>query len=108
IPAPIGGPVPSAHTYKSAAETMAHGAAGFGARMAQKLQPSSQLINWCLIHQAVREVSESRFSSGHFADSVEASLKAVNERVREIVKRLRGEERDGANLMFYAFDPDSP
>jgi uncharacterized protein (TIGR02391 family) len=68
----------------------------------------SRTIDWSLIHQAVTEVAESRFQSGHFADSVEAALKSVNERVRDIVKQVLGSEMDGSDLMQRAFSLKSP
>jgi uncharacterized protein (TIGR02391 family) len=66
------------------------------------------LIDWRLLHPAVVEVAESRFRSGHFADSVEAALKSVNERVREIVQGVIGAEMDGSDLMQRAFAPKQP
>ena len=65
-------------------------------------------FDWNLLHPLIREVAESRFRSGHFADSVEAALKAVNERVREIVKQVTGVEMDGSDLMNRAFSVKNP
>ena len=65
-------------------------------------------FDWGLLHPEIRNVAFTRFRAGHFADSVEAALKAVNERVRGLYKRLRGVERDGAALMKEAFSPKHP
>jgi len=65
-------------------------------------------FDWNLLHPEIRKVSCSRFRAGHFADSVEAALKAINERVREVYKRVRGVDRDGAALMKEAFSPNNP
>jgi Protein of unknown function (Hypoth_ymh). len=63
---------------------------------------------WDYIHPDIRKISESRFKSGHFADSVEAALKEINSLVKVIVKKLTGEELDGSKLMFKAFSGDDP
>jgi uncharacterized protein (TIGR02391 family) len=65
-------------------------------------------FDWNLLHPAIREVAESRFCSEHFADSVEAALKSVNERVRNSVKRVLGIEMDGSELMQKAFSKNTP
>ncbi|MCZ2155302.1 MAG: TIGR02391 family protein [Bryobacterales bacterium] len=63
---------------------------------------------WGLLHANVVTVAKSRFDSGHYADSVEAALKDLNDRVRNIVKNHTGTERDGADLMNFAFSPNDP
>lgn len=63
---------------------------------------------WNLLHPIVVKVAKPRFDSGHFADSVEAALKEVNDIVRTIVKDRTGEELDGADLMNKAFSPKNP
>lgn len=65
-------------------------------------------VDWTLLHQNVVKIARTRYESGHYADSVEAALKSVNERVREAVKAERGIEMDGAALMQYAFSLDKP
>lgn len=71
-------------------------------------EPTSLNINWTLLHPLIRNVAEGRFSSRHFADSVEAALKEVNTRVKEQVRSHTNEERDGAGLMHFAFAPKNP
>jgi uncharacterized protein (TIGR02391 family) len=63
---------------------------------------------WALIHPTVRRVAESRINAGHFADAVEAALKEVNVRVKTYVRTKKGEERDGKDLMMFAFSPRDP
>lgn len=110
VPEPAGKPLANTAPAKRAmpSEFALRGAAGLGARIAGQSKAKAHSPEWGLVHAKVRAVAESRFSSGHFADSVEAAMKAVNEKVREIVKRETGEEWDGANLMFKAFSPDHP
>ncbi len=63
---------------------------------------------WAVIHPAIRSVSKSRFESNHFADSVEAALKEVNVRVKNVFITLTGQEEDGASLMKKAFSVNRP
>ncbi len=63
---------------------------------------------WPEFHPKIAEVSKSRFASGHYADSVEAAFKEVNNTVKEIVRRATGQEYDGAGLMERAFSLDKP
>jgi uncharacterized protein (TIGR02391 family) len=65
-------------------------------------------FDWSVIHPEVVNVSEKRFASSHFADSVEAALKAVNERVKKIVLEKTGNEYDGSDLMERAFSIRKP
>jgi len=72
--------------------------------------PSSreQSVPWDLIHPIVVKIARPRFESGHFADSVEAALKEVNDIVRQIVREQTGEELDGADLMNRALSLKKP
>jgi len=63
---------------------------------------------WDLLHYKIVEVSKSRFETNHFADSVEAALKEVNNIVKVIVKQKTGKEYDGADLMNRAFSEQNP
>jgi len=63
---------------------------------------------WSLIDRRIAEVAESRFRSGHYADAVEAALKAVNSRVKAAWMAAGKDERDGADLMFAALDVNHP
>jgi uncharacterized protein (TIGR02391 family) len=68
-----------------------------------KQRPDTLNTFWDLLHPKVVEVSKSRFETNHFADSVEAALKEVNNIVKGIVKKSTGKEYDGADLMNRAF-----
>lgn len=57
----------------------------------RRLQPAN--------HPTIVKRAKSRFESGHFADSVEAALKEVDNTVKQIVKVRTGQEFDGADLM---------
>jgi uncharacterized protein (TIGR02391 family) len=63
---------------------------------------------WKLIHPKIVSVARSRFESDHFADSVEAALKAINSAVKAKVKSITGSEYDGADLMNRAFSARNP
>jgi uncharacterized protein (TIGR02391 family) len=63
---------------------------------------------WSLLHSKVQAVAAERFNAGHYADSVEAALKALNNEVRAIARGRGAPEMDGAQLMHTAFSPKSP
>ena len=63
---------------------------------------------WSIIHPMIQNISKSRFESNHFADSVEAALKEVNVRVKNIVIARTGQEDDGSSLMKRAFSVNRP
>lgn len=63
---------------------------------------------WALVHPDIEAISRKRFEEQFYADAVEAACKALNARVRDIVKARTGEELDGAKLMQKAFSVDRP
>ena len=63
---------------------------------------------WDLLHPKIVEVSKSRFETKHFADSVEAAFKEVNNIVKVLVKHRISQEYDGADLMNRAFSLQKP
>ncbi|MBL0317341.1 MAG: TIGR02391 family protein [Flavobacteriales bacterium] len=63
---------------------------------------------YSILHPKVREIIESRFAVGHFADGIESALKEINVVVKAIVINSTGLELDGANLMNKAFSPQNP
>lgn len=65
-------------------------------------------IFWDLLHPKIVEVSKNRFETKHFADSVEAAFKEINNTVKSIVKQKTGKEYDGADLMNRAFSEQNP
>jgi uncharacterized protein (TIGR02391 family) len=64
--------------------------------------------DWGILHPTVVKVSKSRFESGHFADSVEAALRELNDVVKKIVRDRLSQEFDGADLMNRAFSANKP
>jgi uncharacterized protein (TIGR02391 family) len=56
------------------------------------------------LHGEIARAASSRYLSGHYADAVEASVKALN----GLVRLRSGLEHDGATLMERAFNPSSP
>src|SRR5262249_27289696 len=78
------------------------------ARPAQAPRVANTNGVWSLMHPTVVKISRPRFESGHFADSVEAALKEVNDIVRQLVKDKTGREYDGSDLMNRAFSVDKP
>jgi uncharacterized protein (TIGR02391 family) len=63
---------------------------------------------WSLLHPKVVETARSRFESGHYADAVEATFKALSTSVKDRHKAKTGEELDGVHLMRKAFTPSKP
>jgi len=63
---------------------------------------------WGNIHPSVANAARKRYESGHFADAVEAALKALNVTVKTIYQEKTGEELDGVTLMRKAFSPNRP
>ena len=56
----------------------------------------------------IRRVSEKLFKDGHYADSILAAFKELNDQVKQEYLKHRGEELDGADLMRKAFSPNNP
>lgn len=65
-------------------------------------------VFWTILHQKIVSVAKPRFESGHYADSVEASFKAVNKRVKDDYRTATGKELDGQGLMTQAFSLNNP
>lgn len=63
---------------------------------------------WDFINPHIYKVSHSRFTSGHYADAVEAAMKQVNVRVKEIYKKKKALDADGATLMNTVFSVNNP
>ena len=63
---------------------------------------------WPLLHPKVQSAAEERFKTGHYADAVEAALKALNNEVRDIARARGAPEMDGAKLMHTVFSPNKP
>lgn len=70
--------------------------------------PTSHEPNWAQLHPAVRQVAEGRYMAGHYADAVEAAMKSVNRRVKDLFIAAGRTEKDGTELMFAAFGGTAP
>ena len=74
----------------------------------QARAPRAQSDVWALLHPRVQEIASSRFDSGHYADAVEAALKALNAAVKARVEDTPARELDGSQLMNAVFSPKNP
>jgi uncharacterized protein (TIGR02391 family) len=71
-----------------------------------KVAPFAEI--WPLLHPEIREIARARFTSGQYADAVEASLKHVNEVAQKLLRDKTGEYLDGSKLMKRLFSPSVP
>ena len=77
--------------------------------VAKSTKPHAEVSShWSMLHPQIVSVAKGRFESGHYADSVEASLKAVNKRVKDRYRIATGKELDGHGLMTQAFSANNP
>ena len=58
---------------------------------------------WKDMHPVILKIAKDRYESGHYADSVEYSLKEINNIVKELYKSKTDVELDGVDLMRNAF-----
>jgi uncharacterized protein (TIGR02391 family) len=56
------------------------------------------------LHPEIARAASKRYTDGHFADAVEAAVKALN----GLVRLRSGLEQDGSTLMEKAFSPNNP
>ena len=63
---------------------------------------------WPNIHSEITRVSKKLFNDKYHAESVFSAFKEVNIRIKNIVKNKIGEEFDGKDLMFKAFNLNNP
>lgn len=63
---------------------------------------------WSQLHYTVVSVARGRFEAKHYADAVEATMKAVNARVKRYWVSLGRDEKDGKGLMTSAFSLNDP
>lgn len=59
-------------------------------------------------HPLIKEISQKKLNDGHYADAVESAFKEINSRVKKLYIDIRGEEKDGADLMRKTFSPNDP
>lgn len=60
------------------------------------------------IHSLISKVCKKKYFDGHYADAVESAFKEVNSRCKNIFKTIKGEEKDGSDLMNNLFSPNNP
>ncbi len=77
-------------------------------KLSTKLTTDNVGSFWDLLHPKVVEISKSRFDSGHYADSVEAAFKELNDIIKSLAKQKTGSEYDGSDLMNRAFSISNP
>lgn len=63
---------------------------------------------WEYIHPKIKVLVFEKFIGKHYADCVETAFKEINSRLKEIYKKQKGEEKDGASLMTSIFSPENP
>ena len=68
----------------------------------------NEAVLWSLLHPRVVAVAQPRFTTGHFADAVEAALKALNSEVRNVAMARGAAPMDGAALMHTVFSVKTP
>jgi uncharacterized protein (TIGR02391 family) len=71
-------------------------------------RPKEGSVPWNVIHPAIAAISQKKFNDGHYADAAESAFKEVNNRVKEHVRTVTGNELDGAALMNKAFSLQNP
>ncbi len=73
-----------------------------------KERKNDKNYSWGLIHDVIKETSLKRFENAHYADSVEAAFKEINDIIKKEYKTLKGTSPDGAALMQKAFSVEAP
>jgi uncharacterized protein (TIGR02391 family) len=81
---------------------------GLGPDAARFQHTDSKLELWKELHPSVVRVARSRFESHQYADSVEAAMKEVIDRVKAHLRASGQPERDGKDLMLSTFSPKAP
>lgn len=84
----------------------AQASVGASARPAEQVEPDSAVLDYDrrIIDPALRSATRSRFVTEHYADAIEAGVKALNECVRE----RSGSSEDGDALMTSVFSEKRP
>lgn len=63
--------------------------------------------NWDeLLHPIIYKTSYKKLNDGYYAESVEAAIKEINVRIKNLYKKYKGKELDGADLFANAFNND--
>lgn len=56
------------------------------------------------LHKSISDCAYQKYKDGHFADAVESACKAINERLKKLYKKFKGEEKDGTDLFALSFN----
>ena len=72
------------------------------------LSPSFEFHIWNLLNPCLSKVVKKSFEVSHYTEAVSNGIKALNNRVKEIVKLNVGYELDGDKLMRHAFSSNKP
>ena len=59
-----------------------------------------------LLHPIVYKTSYKKFKDRYYADAVEAAIKEINVRIKNLYKKYKGKELDGSDLFANAFNGD--
>lgn len=63
---------------------------------------------WSYVHPLIMNVSQQKIIDGHYADAVESACKEINSRLKSLLRKHCGEEKDGSKLMKRVFSLDNP
>ncbi|MDE6058837.1 MAG: TIGR02391 family protein [Clostridia bacterium] len=67
----------------------------------------STTSNWDeLLHPIIYKTSYKKLNDGYYAESVEAAIKEINVRIKNLYKKYKSKELDGADLFANAFNSD--
>ena len=68
---------------------------------------TSSSSNWDeLLHPIIYKTSFKKIIDGYYAESVEAAIKEINVRVKNLYRKYKGKELDGADLFANVFNND--
>ena len=68
---------------------------------------TSNSSNWDeLLHPIIYKTSYKKLNDGYFTESVEAAIKEINVRVKNLYKKYKGKELDGSDLFANTFSND--
>lgn len=68
---------------------------------------TSSSSNWDeLLHPIIYKTSYKKITDGYYSESVEAAIKEINVRIKNLYKKYKSKELDGADLFANAFNND--
>ncbi len=69
-----------------------------------RVDESQDMMIFNIIHPLIKRVSQDKYFSGYYADSVESAFKEINSRLKKIYRKHKNAELDGADLMHTIFN----